>query len=131
MNSLLLDVPVGDKVYFEGEVQGYTVQARNDRYIVCTKPFNPRKTVLYCIVDLKNDIRGPEGVTFSIGAETRDQCEAMLDRVAQGTSEISYRNRTRLLTSKVVKGADRFCGFCNRTTEDGPCGMSKRKGACV
>ena len=44
------DLKVDDKILFAEEKQRYTVQARNDRFIICTKPFNPRKTFL--ILDL-------------------------------------------------------------------------------
>ncbi|WP_148289423.1 hypothetical protein [Fibrella aestuarina] len=32
-----------------------------DRFLICTKPFNPRRTVLYTIVDLKKGIHGTAG----------------------------------------------------------------------
>lgn len=84
------------QIKFRNEKQRYTVQAQGKRFLVCTKPFNPKKTVLYTIIDLKEKIRGPEGVVFSIGAETKEQCEEMLDRIQTGETEISHRNRRTL-----------------------------------
>jgi hypothetical protein len=79
------------------------VQARNERFLVCTKPFNCRKTVLYTIVDLVEKIRGLEGLVFGMGAETREECEEMLERITKGSvgdlndgTEISYRHRCDL-----------------------------------
>ena len=40
-------VEVGDKVYVPNEKKPYKVRARDDRYIICTKPYNPQHTVLY------------------------------------------------------------------------------------
>lgn len=72
---------VGDKVKFREERQPYTVQACDARFAVCTKPFNPRRTVLYSIIDFKENVRGTENLLFGMGAETREQCEEMLDRL--------------------------------------------------
>lgn len=98
----LAPLKVGDKIWFEGERLGYTVQARDARYLVCNKPFNPRRTVLYCVVDTVENIRGPEGVVFGIGAETSHQCLRMLRRVSTGRTDISYRRRAPLKIVKVL-----------------------------
>lgn len=94
--SELLAAIVGDKVRFAEEKQAYTVQARSDRFLVCTKPFNPRRTVLYTVVDVANQVRGMENLIFGMGAETRAQCEQMLERLERGKTEVSYRNRVPL-----------------------------------
>lgn len=72
---------VGDKIKFAEEKQRYTVQACDFLFLVCTKPFNPAHTVLYTIVDLEENVRGTENLIFGAGAETREQCEEMLDRL--------------------------------------------------
>ena len=61
---------VGDKIHFEGERNAYTIRACDSRYLICTKPFNPRKTVLYTIVDLQEKVRGTENLVFCMGFET-------------------------------------------------------------
>lgn len=85
----------GNRIYFVGEKKPYTIQAMNDRFLVCTKAFF--KTVLYTIVDLKEEIRGTENLIFCMGFEDAGQCEDALKRLMSGDSEISHRNRTRLL----------------------------------
>ena len=87
---------VGDKVKFAEEKQRYTVQAKGERYIVLTKPFNLRKTVLYTVVDTEKNIRGTENLIFCMGAETRKDCEEMLQRLESGQTEVSHRNNIRL-----------------------------------
>jgi len=84
------------KIKFKGEKQRYTVQATGKRYLVCTKPFNARKTVLYTIIDLKEEVRGTENLVFGMGAETKKLCDEMLERLESGESEISHRNRRSL-----------------------------------
>ena len=60
------NLKVGDKIKFKSEKQRYTVKAKSDRYLICTKPFNPQKTVLYTIVDLKRLVRGPNNLVFNM-----------------------------------------------------------------
>jgi hypothetical protein len=95
--------PVGAKLWFEGEKQGYTVRASNVAFAICTKPFNARNTVLYTIVDWEQGIRGAENLVFGSGAETDQECEEMLERLTNGESEVSGRNYTKL---KLVKYTD-------------------------
>ena len=85
-------VPIGTKIKFAGEKQAYTVQASNHFVSVCTKPFNARKTVLYCIVDWHEQKRSPENLVFGFGAKTREQCEEMLERITQGQTDLSHRH---------------------------------------
>jgi len=85
-------VKPGTKIKFTAETQRYTVRACNERYWVCNKPFNLKKTVLYTVVDLVRGVRGTENLIFGFGAETKKQCEQMLDRLVRGESEVSYRN---------------------------------------
>lgn len=50
------NLKVGDKIKFKSEKQRYIVKAKDNRYLICTKPFNLQKTVLYTIVDLDIEI---------------------------------------------------------------------------
>jgi hypothetical protein len=60
---------IGDKIKFKREKQRYTIQATDGRYLICTKPFNAKKTVIYTIVDLKEKIRGTDNLVFGHGYE--------------------------------------------------------------
>lgn len=86
----------GDKVKFEREKQRFTVRAIGKRYAVCTKPFNPKKTVLYTVIDFKEKVRGTENLVFGMGAETDEHCQEMLERLESGETEVSHRNRVSL-----------------------------------
>lgn len=87
-----IKLSVGDKVKFRSERQRYTVQAANDRYAICTKPFNPKRTVMYTIIDFDRDDRGTENLIFCMGFETRELCEEALARLSRGETEVSWRN---------------------------------------
>lgn len=98
----LQNTRVGDFIRFKEEKLKYEVIARNDRFLICTKPFNARKTVLYCIVDLVEWIRGPENLIFGFGCETKEQAEEMLERVRSGKSQISFRHCITLSVEKMI-----------------------------
>ena len=91
-----MKTPIGTKIKFKGEKQRYTVQASNGVFTICTKPFNARKTVLYTVISWLENVRGTENLIFGMGTETRQQCEEMLERLTQGESEVSHRNRITL-----------------------------------
>lgn len=82
---------VGHRVWFEEERMPYTVQARSEQFIVCTKPFAARKTVIYTILDLYRHVRGPDNLVFGMGYETREQCQERLSDLLEGVAEVSYR----------------------------------------
>lgn len=93
----------GSKVWFREEVRPYTVKASNDRYAICTKPFNLKKTVLYTIVDLKEGVRGSDDLIFCMGYETQDEINNALKRLKDGEMEISHRNRVELRIERVKR----------------------------
>lgn len=107
--SAIETAKAGDKVKFAEERLAYTIQARDERYLVCTKPFNPRRTVLYTVVDLQERVRGTENLIFGMGAETPEQCADMLRRLQGRDSdlafqtEVSHRNRIPLKVERVTK----------------------------
>ena len=93
-------VKVGDKIFVEGEVKSYRVRARDDRYIIATKPFNPRHTVLYFIIDLVREVRGPDNMIFCPGYETDEDIKERLNELQRGEIEVSYR---RSVPTKMVQ----------------------------
>jgi hypothetical protein len=101
LQDLLHSIHLGDKVWFEEEKLGYTVRAISDNFIICTKPFNPKHTVLYTIIDTVKEIRGTENLIFCAGAETDEQVTSMLQRLVSGETEISHRNFACIHITKV------------------------------
>lgn len=89
-------VEKGDKIYLAGEKRPYYVKCRDDRYIICTKPFNLKRTVFYFIADLKEKVRGTDDRVFCAGYETQEQCEERLKELQRGQIAVSMRNRVPL-----------------------------------
>ena len=86
-----MKVKVGDKVYIPGEKRPYRVRARDDRYIICTKPYNPQHTVMYFIIDLVDRWRAPDNMIFCFGYETNAECLERLKELQEGKIELSRR----------------------------------------
>ena len=86
-----MNVNKGDKIYIPGEKKPYKVRCRDNRYIICTKPFNIRNTVIYFIVDLERKLRGPDNMVFCFGYETDEQCFDRLSELQTGRIEVSTR----------------------------------------
>lgn len=84
-----MKVQIGDKVYIPGEKRPYRVRARDNRYIICTKPCFG--TVLYFIVDLEERWRAPDNMIFCSGYETDEDCKERLEELQKGTIELSAR----------------------------------------
>lgn len=84
-------VEVGDKVYVPNEKKPYKVRARDDRYIICTKPINIHHTVLYFIIDLVDKWRALDNMVFCSGYETDEDCRARLRELQDGEIELSWR----------------------------------------
>lgn len=89
-------VKVGDKVYVPKEKRPYRVRARDERFIICTKPYNPQRTVRYFIVDLKEKVRGPDNMVFCSGYESDEDCAERLAELQSGEIEVSWRRHVDL-----------------------------------
>jgi len=84
---------VGAKIKLGEERNRYTIQARNDRFVILTKPFNAQKTYLYTIVDLARGVRGPCNLIFGLPCDvnTPESASKALAMLECGEMEVSYR----------------------------------------
>jgi len=99
MIKYCISLKVGDKIKFIAEKQRYTIKAKSERYIICTKPFNLKKTVLYTIIDLERLVRGTNNMIFNpydyAVQEDIDECLIDLDYHNRGV-EVTHRNCVKL-----------------------------------
>ena len=86
-----MKVKIGDKVYIPGHKRPFTVKARDERYIICTKPFNAQHTVIYFIVDLVERWRAPDNLLFCWGYETDEDFRERLKDLQDGIIGLSQR----------------------------------------
>lgn len=80
-------IPKGTKIKIRGYGSKFTIKASNAFLIIATRGKG------YTIIDRRENIMGRENLIFSIGAETDEQCEEMLQRLTSGETEISQRYR--------------------------------------
>ena len=97
------DAQIGDRLYVSGEVKPYTVRARDERYIIATKPCNIHHTVLYFIIDLVKGLRGPDNMIFCSGYETQEQIDNRLQQLQNGDIEVSMRRSVKTSMIERVK----------------------------
>lgn len=100
----LATAAVGDRIYFAEGRMSFAVQARNRRYLVCTRPFSlgrPTPTVIYTIVDTQEQVRGPDNQVFCEGYETPALCRARLRQLERGEIEVSFRRRVPLNVRRI------------------------------
>lgn len=96
------DIKIGSKIKFKEEVKPYRIKALNERFIICTKAFNLKRTVLYTIVDLKRNERGTHNCIFNPYDFSKqggiDSClsDLMLPKGDAMVIELSHRNKIPL-----------------------------------
>lgn len=93
----------GMKIWFTGEVKSYTIRSCNERYLVCTKPYNFKKnTVIYTMVDLWEGVRGRDGYVFSpYDYFSQEDCDNYLKDLTEGDVSISRRGQVNLEIKKL------------------------------
>jgi hypothetical protein len=98
-----VELHIGDKVKFVEEKQRYTVRAvsADGRWAICTKPFNPRRTVLYTIIDFDDGVRGPDNYG-GLGYETPEQIADAMTRLEAGDAAVSVRYDLELRIESVT-----------------------------
>ena len=88
------DLAVGQKVKFSDDRLWFTVQARNERFIICNAA--TKNNTYHTIIDLEQGVRGDDNLVFHQGCDDREHCEARLQDFIDGEIEVSHRNLVRL-----------------------------------
>lgn len=96
----------GDRVWFSTSKKSFKVRECNDRFAICTQPFNLQpKTVLYTIIDFDRDVRGEDNLIFTVYDYYSDEdCKRAMEDLMSGEIEVSYkRNKNTILDIVKVK----------------------------
>lgn len=94
----MLDIKVGSRFKFREDNIWFTVQALNERYLICTS--ETKLGHFHTILDLEKGIRGDDNMVFHNGYDTVELCEARLKEFDTGDLEISRRNWVQLNITK-------------------------------
>lgn len=73
-----MQLEVGDMVAVIGEKNRYTVRCRDERWVVCTKPYNAHRRKKHLIIDLENQMYGPDNHPYGLYYQTDEQCNYAL-----------------------------------------------------
>ena len=82
---------IGDKIKVPGERNRYTIRAFSKRFIIMTKPFNPKHTYLYSVIDLERKVRGPDNLIFGHRLSYETDAEEILKEFESEETEVSHR----------------------------------------
>lgn len=74
----------------------YKCMARNERYVIFTKPMNAKRTFMYSIFDLEEMICGGDNYWCRYKYTDQDECEQALIELENEGLDISYRNRAEI-----------------------------------
>lgn len=92
------EAKVGDKIKFSSDRISFTIKARSESFIICTRPKPFSKSFWYTIIDTKRNVRGPNNLVLNHYDYTKqediDQC--LLDLEHSEIVEVSYRNELNL-----------------------------------
>jgi len=95
------------KIKMCSEKQRYTVQAADERFVVCTKPFNAKRTYLYFVADLQTGMRGPTnwpyGLPFAEELDTPEGGAKLLKMLQSGEATHSRRRGPIPLTPAEIE----------------------------
>lgn len=103
--SKFTTVEVGDRIKFPEEKISYKVIARDERFIIATKPHNPRRIYQYTILDLQEARRGPDNSVFGPVYDWDDpiECVLGLKDLQAGKWEVSHKRGLPLYLDKIIK----------------------------
>ena len=100
---------VGTKILFDEEPVHYTIKALSERYAICTRLYNPKRTVIYTIIDFKEGVRGTNNLVFNIyDYKEQSDIDACMKDLINGECEITRRNRIDLSVKEIVLPAKKL-----------------------
>jgi hypothetical protein len=118
MKDLLKNIVPGDRIKFIDEKPLYTVIAQNNRFVICTRPYNVMRTCIYSIIDKWKGIRGTENLVFGLGFYTLSECQDALLRLNSKETEVSHRNFITTNIEKVITCNDYELWKINKLKND-------------
>ena len=103
-------IPVWSLIWFKWQKRPFTVQASNIHFVICTKPFAAKNTVLYTIIDWYEDVRWADNLIFwyQWWYETKEWCEEALKMLMDWDMEVSHRNRAKIKIVKAILYSQKY-----------------------
>lgn len=95
-----MKINVGDKLKFKSEKIRYTVTACDERFVIATKPFNPKKTFLYTIIDLVEKKRSSDDCYCRFNYEDPEDAKKALPQLHAGLDRLTVLNNNAMSLSR-------------------------------
>lgn len=100
--EILKFLEVGDKIYFYDEKRGFEIKARDERYLICTKPAFGK--AIYTILDSEELINSTNNYVFNpYNYLDQGNINQSLIDLENGEYELSLRHQ-----ANIIKVIDRF-----------------------
>lgn len=77
----------GTKLKWEGQKRTFKVIARNDNFIIITRPYNPKKTYEYSILDLEYMKCNHDNYYCKYNYQDSKECEEAIRELQEGRNE--------------------------------------------
>lgn len=88
---------LNDKIIFHEDKNHFTIKAISNRFAICTRPYNLKKTVFYTIIDFENNKRSTTDLVFNIyDFKNQLDIEQCLLDLESGEISLSRRNQVDL-----------------------------------
>lgn len=87
---------VGDKIRPLNYIYSYTIKARDDRYIICTRKTKSSSNTDYFIIDLKEKVYGQDNMIFAPCYDTEEDCQQRLKELQNNQMAVSKKYGTKL-----------------------------------
>ena len=87
----LLAIP-GSKITWKGQNKRFTVIARNDNFIIITRPYNPKKTYEYSILDLEYMECNHDNYYCKYDYSNKEECIEALKELQDTRDELKKTN---------------------------------------
>ena len=87
---------INDKIKLPDNNRLYTIRARDERFLICTRPIVYGKETEYFIIDLKEKWYGPDNLIFSPEYKTELDCLSRLKDLQENKMSVSKKKGSQL-----------------------------------
>lgn len=99
MDQFFSNIKQWDSVLMFWETKPYTVQCRDDRYIICTRPY--KSSVMYTIIDLGTGMVSTDN-SWNTTYQTIEDCMNNLWLLQEWEIELSRRNSISIEEASII-----------------------------
>jgi len=98
LKELMVCIIPGTKIKWVGEIKKYKCIARDDRYIIVAKPYNPKPDMCqYSILDIQDMVCSTDNLIFGMyNYLDKNDCDEALKELNNGNLALSQKNMVKI-----------------------------------